>query len=308
MRGVSDLKISISGIRGIVGRSFTPRLILDFTQAFSTYVGRGKVAVASDSRPTRDMVKHAVFSGLISSGNIPVDLGILPIPSFQVYVKESRANGGIDITASHNPVEWNALKLVLKGGRFPFSFEAEEIIDIYQQGSFRKEREFSQKIYEKDAFNYHKKKLFAFADYESIRRAKPKVVVDSCNGAGSPFVEKFLRELGCDVIAINTAPDSPFPHSPEPLPENLTQLSHAVKEYGAELGFAQDADADRLAVVDEKGNPIGEEYTLALAIISYLKYKKSSPIVVNLSTSKLIDDIGEDFIPNNSEPIFSDYK
>ena len=295
MKKLSDLKISISGIRGIIGKSFTPRLILDFTQAFSTYLGKGKVAVASDTRPTKNMVKHAVFSGLISSGNIPVDLGILPIPSFQVYVKDSRANGGIEITASHNPVEWNALKLVLKGGRFPFSFEAEEIIDIYQQGAFRKSEYFPMKEYEEDGFKYHRKRLLSFADIESIKKKKPKVVVDSCNGAASPYVEKYLRELGCEVIAINTDPNALFPHSPEPIPENLKQLSEAVKKYGADIGFAQDADADRLAVVDEKGEPIGEEYTLALAVTSYLKYKRRSPIVVNLSTSSVIEEIAQKF-------------
>jgi len=295
MKSISDLKISISGIRGIVGKSFTPRLILDFTQAFSTYVGKGKIAVASDSRPTRDMVKHAVFSGLIATGNTPVDLGILPIPSFQVYVKYSRANGGIDITASHNPVEWNALKLVLKGGRFPFSFEAEEIIDIYQQGTFRKENTFPKKVYEEDAFEYHRKRLLSFADLDVIKEKKIKVVVESCNGAASPYVEEFLKKLGCDIIVINNDVNSPFPHSPEPLPENLKQLSDAVKKYGADIGFAQDADADRLAVVDEKGEPIGEEYTLALGILSYLRYKKISPIVVNLSTSRIIEDIGKEF-------------
>lgn len=292
MRKVLDLKISISGIRGKIGENFTPSLIIAFSEAFATYIGEGRIAVGYDTRPTRDMVKHAVFAGLISSGAIPVDVGILPIPSFQVYIKETKIRGGIAITASHNPVEWNALKLVKKGGFFPFAYESEEILDIYYQGRFNRVDFFSgNPIKDPEAFKYHLDRLLNFADIEIIKKKRPRVVIDACNGAASPYVENFLKSFGCEVIAINTDPEALFPRSPEPLPENLGQLSEAVKKYGADIGFAQDADADRLAVVDENGDPIGEEYTLALAIKYYLRFKKRSPVVVNLSTSRVIEDI-----------------
>ncbi len=295
MRRPSDLKISISGIRGKIGRSFTPSLVLSFSEAFATYLGGGKIAVATDTRPTRDLVKHAVFAGLLSCGATPVDAGILPIPSFQIYVKDTRARGGIAITASHNPVEWNALKLVRRGGFFPFSYQAEEILDIYHQGRFKRVPYFSSEPrIDRDAFRFHKRRLLRFADIEAIKKRRPKVVVDACNGAASPYVAEFLEALGCEVVAINTDVDSPFPHPPEPVPENLTQLSEAVKKYGADIGFAQDADADRLAAVDETGTPIGEEYTLALAVKYYLENKGKSPVVVNLSTSRAVEDVARE--------------
>ena len=292
MRKPFDLKISVSGIRGKIGRSFTPGLVISFSEAFATYLGGGKIAVATDTRPTRELVKHAVFAGLLSCGAVPVDAGILPIPSFQIYVRDTRARGGIAITASHNPVEWNALKLVKRGGFFPFSYQTEEILDIYHQGKFKRYTYFTEKPkIDRDAFRFHKNRLLSFANIELIKNKRPKVVVDACNGASSPYIENFLKSLGCEVIAINNDINSPFPHSPEPLPENLTQLCEAVKKYGADIGFAQDADADRLAAVDERGTPIGEEYTLALAVKYYLENREKSPVVVNLSTSRAVEDV-----------------
>lgn len=292
MRKMLDLRISISGIRGKVGENFTPSLIIAFSEAFATYMGGGRVAVGYDTRPTRDMVKHAVFAGLLSCGAIPIDVGILPIPSFQVYVREVKTQGGIAITASHNPMEWNALKLVKRGGFFPFSYEAEEILDIYYQGRFNRVEFFRGSVnHEFQAFRYHFNRLLNFANVELIKKRRPKVVVDACNGAASPYVKDFLESLGCEVIVINGNPDALFPRPPEPLPENLGQLSEAVLAHGADVGFAQDADADRLAAVDENGIPVGEEYTLALAVEAYLKFRRKSPVVINLSTSRAVEDI-----------------
>ncbi len=295
MKKGSDLKISVSGVRAIVGKSLTPRLIIGFSEAFATYTGGGKIAVASDPRPSREYIKNSVFAGLLSVGATPVDAGILPIPSFQIFVKSIGAQGGIAITASHNPVKWNALKLIKKGGFYLYSYEAEELFDIYNQQRVKRSLfNNSETKYYTDPFKFHTKKLFDFADIKLIKKRKPKVVIDSCNGAGSPYVKSFLENLGCEVITINTDTDKPFPRNPEPVPENLSELSEEVKKYGADIGFAQDADADRLAVVDERGEPIGEETTLALAVQYYLKRKKKSDIVVNLSTSKMIDDIARD--------------
>ena len=288
---ISDLKISISGIRGIVGESLTPQLIIKFSEAFSTYIGGGKIGVGSDTRPSAKMVKNAVFAGLLSCGASPLDLGILPIPSLQIYTKEKNLDGAICITASHNPVEWNALKLIRKGGHYLYPYEAEELLDVYYQGRFQRVPSPEKIEKEEDPFSIHQEKIVKLVDTDTIRQKKIRVVVDPCGGAASPFVQDFLEVLGTEVICVNCGLTEGFPRNPEPVPENLSTLCEAVKEHNADLGFAQDADADRLAAVDENGAPIGEEYTLALAVDYYLQRKKKSPVVVNLSTSRVIEDI-----------------
>ena len=288
---ISDLKISISGIRGIVGESLTPQLIIKFAEAFSTYIGGGKIAVGTDTRPSAEMVKNSVFAGLLSCGASPLDLGILPIPSLQIYTKEKNLDGAISITASHNPVEWNALKLIRKGGHYLYPYEAEELLDVYYQGRFQRVASPDKIEREEDPFSIHQDKIVGLIDTKLIRQKKIRVVVDPCGGAASPFVQDFLEALGAEVICVNCGLTEGFPRNPEPTPENLSVLCEAVKEHQADVGFAQDADADRLAAVDETGVPIGEEYTLALAVDYYLQRKKKSPVVVNLSTSRVIEDI-----------------
>jgi phosphomannomutase len=290
---ISDLKISISGIRGIVGESLTPQLLIKFSEAFSTYIGGGSIAVGSDTRPSATMVKNAVFAGLLSCGASPLDLGVLPIPSLQIYTKEKRMDGGISITASHNPIQWNALKLIRKGGHFLFPFEAEELLDVYYQGRFQRVDSPDFIEMERDPFSIHQDKIVKLIDTDMIRQKKLRVVVDPCGGAASPFVQGFLETLGTEVICVNCMLTEGFPRDPEPVPGNLGALCKAVKEHGADIGFAQDADADRLAAVDENGVPIGEEYTLALAVDYYLQRKKKTPVVVNLSTSQVIQDIAQ---------------
>lgn len=288
---ISDLKISISGIRGIVGESLTPQLIIKFSEAFSTYIGGGKIAVGSDTRPSAAMVKNAVFAGLLSCGASPLDLGILPIPSLQIYTKEKNLDGAISITASHNPVEWNALKLIRKGGHYLYPYEAEELLDVYYQGRFQRVAHPDEIEREEDPFSIHQRKILRQVEADMIRRKKIRVVVDPCGGAASPFVKDFLEALGAEVICVNCELSEGFPRNPEPIPENLSLLCESVKIHKADVGFAQDADADRLAAVDEKGVPIGEEYTLALAVDYYLQRKTKTPVVVNLSTSRIIQDI-----------------
>jgi len=290
---ISDLKVSISGIRGIVGKSLTPQLIIKFSEAFSTYIGGGKIAVATDTRPSAEMVKYAVFSGILSCGASPLDLGVLPIPSLQIYTREKDLEGSISITASHNPVEWNALKLIKKGGFFLSPYEAEELLDFYYQGRFRRVQKPEKIEKDSEAFAIHEEKILRFTDKELIKKRRPKVVIDPCGGAASPYVKNFLEKLGAEVFCINCKLKDGFPRNPEPLPENLLALSEAVRKYGADIGFAQDADADRLAAVDEKGSPVGEEYTLAVAVDYFLKRKEKTPVVVNLSTSRVVEDVAQ---------------
>jgi phosphomannomutase len=220
-----------------------------------------------------------------------LDLGILPIPSLQIYTKERNLDGAISITASHNPVEWNALKLIRKGGHYLYPYEAEELLDVYYQGRFQRVANPEKIEIERDPFSIHQQKIGRLVDTNLIKQKKIRVVVDPCGGAASPYVQSFLETLGADVICVNCELTEGFPRNPEPIPENLHILCEAVKEHKADVGFAQDADADRLAVVDENGIPIGEEYTLALAVDYYLQRKGKSPVVVNLSTSKIIEDI-----------------
>ena len=287
-----SLKISISGVRGVVGDSLTPQLAARFAAAFGTYVGRGKVVIGRDARPSGEMLMDAVFSGLLAAGCQPVDIGICPIPSALVFTKESRALGGIVVTASHNPKEWNGLKFLSRRGLYLTSAEVEEFLDIYHQGEFSFAAADKQRpiLREEDPAGPHLARLLSSLDVETIRKKKFRVAADCCNGAGAILLPAFLEALGCRTVFLNTTPDGTFAHHSEPISENLIELCRRVKEAGADMGFAQDADADRLAVIDEKGEALGEEMTLALAV-QYILGKEPGPVVVNLSTTRAIDDM-----------------
>jgi phosphomannomutase len=296
MTRVRSLKISISGVRGIVGDTLTPQLLTAFAGALGTYLGRGPILVGRDTRQSGDMVRNAVFAGLLSAGCEPVDVGICPVPSIQIRTAAVRARGAIAITASHNPVEWNALKFINSQGLFLNAHQAEELLDIYHQRNFTQvpAQEIRKVRFDADAITDHLRRLREYFDATVIRRARLKVVLDSCNGAGSVAAPNFLRELGCRVVELHTTPDGLFPRNPEPVPENLGILRKAVVDNKADVGLAQDADADRLAVIDGSGRPIGEEYTLALATMFVLERRKG-PVVVNLSTTRAIDEIAAKF-------------
>ncbi|MGQ9524229.1 MAG: phosphoglucosamine mutase [Armatimonadota bacterium] len=302
MRGVHTLKISISGVRGVVGDSLTPTLLVKFAQSFGTYTNGGTVVVGSDTRTSREMVKHAVLAGLTATGCQVVDVGICPVPTVQLAVEHTHASGGIAITASHNPVEWNALKFIRPDGIFLSTYQAEELLDIYHQGEFRlaKSGAIGRVRTWEGALEKHMRAVLDHIDVEAVRSRKFKVVADCCNGAGSVVTPEFLFRLGCEVIPINDTPNGVFPHPPEPIRENLSQLCEAVKAYGADLGFAQDADADRLAVVSERGEAISEEFTLSLAVEAVLSRRSRAglpprPVVANLSTTALVDHIAASY-------------
>src|SRR5512136_14756 len=292
MRMKLSLKIGISGVRGIVGDSLTPQLAGRFAAAFGTYAGLGKVVVGRDARPSGEMLENAVFAGLLAAGCQPVDIGICPIPSVLLLTKELRAQGGIVVTASHNPKEWNGLKFLSRHGLYLSPSEVEEFLDIYHQGEFSFVRADKHRsiIEELRPTRYHLAKLLKNLDVDLIRKKKVKVAADCNNGAGAILLPEFLDALGCEVTLINTTPDGTFAHQSEPVPENLGELCRLVREAGADIGFAQDADADRLAVVDETGEAIGEEMTLALAV-KYVLTQTPGPVVVNLSATQAIDDL-----------------
>ncbi|MDH7568833.1 MAG: phosphoglucosamine mutase, partial [Armatimonadota bacterium] len=292
MKSVTNLKISISGVRAVVGDTLTPLLMVRFAQAFGTWVGSGTVVVGSDTRTSGEMVRHAVLSGLASAGCQVVDVGICPVPTVQVMVERLAAAGGVAITASHNPVEWNALKFIRNDGIFLSPYEAEELLTIYHQGEFTRVGSalLRPPRQNTDAVRTHVEEIVKLVDAEKIRQRRFKVAVDCCNGAGAVATPHLLEALGCEMLGIHLTPNGVFPHPPEPLPENLTQLCAHVRQTGAHIGFAQDADADRLAIVSEAGEAIGEEYTLALCTDFVLR-RNPGPVVVNVSTSMMAEEI-----------------
>ncbi len=294
MSKLTSLKISVSGVRGVVGQTLTPQLVSSFAAAFGSYAGRGPILVGTDTRPSRHMVRNAVFAGLLGTGAEVIDLGVCPVPSIQIKVKEMRAFGGIAVTASHNPVEWNALKFIGPRGLFLNQFRAEELLDIYHQGEFRRASDPEVRSVRQDtmAFDTHLATILAAVDRERISARRFRVAVDCVNGAGSETAPRLLEALGCDCVAINTNVDEIFPHSPEPTPENLGELVDVARRQNTDIAFAQDADADRLAVVSSRYGAIGEEYSVALAAKQVLK-DRAGPVVVNLSTTMLVEDVAK---------------
>ena len=296
MRAIPTLKISISGVRGVVGDSLTPALLVRFAQAFGTYVGSGTIVIGRDTRTSGEMVKQSVVAGLLSSGCAVLDVGVCPVPTVQLMVRQRGAHGGIAITASHNPAEWNALKFVGPDGLFLGGGQAREMLDIYHQGEYTKVAGAEMRTVEEveGATDLHVETILDALDRLPVAARRPRVVIDSCNGAGSVVAPRLLEALGAEVVRVNTTPDGSFPRPAEPLPENLTDLCAKVREVGADVGFAQDMDADRLAVVNERGEPVGEDYTLVLATLYALGLRRG-PVVANLSTTSALAAAAERF-------------
>jgi phosphomannomutase len=288
------LKIGVSGIRGVVGQFLTPALACAFAQAFGTYVRGGRVVVGRDTRSSGEMLQHAVTCGLLAAGCEVVETGILPTPTIQIYVGATRAQGGIAITASHNPAEYNALKLFNAGGLFFNNYERSELIDLYHQSDFRQASNAEIRRVVSDytsAVQIHFDRVLAHVDAARIRARKFRVALDAVNGAGSLVSPRFLREtLGCELAAISVDPTQPFPREAEPRAEVLGDLINLVRRTKSDIGFAQDPDGDRLAVVDETGRVLDGDDILALAVDAALR-RLPGDVVVNLTTSSVIDDV-----------------
>jgi len=294
MSSVRTLKTGISGVRGVVGESLTPQLLIGFAQAFGTYVRGGTVVIGRDTRPSGEMVQKAVIGGLLATGCDVIDVGIAPVPTVQMATRDAAASGGIVISASHNPQQWNALKFVRGDGVALYPHQVEELLSVYYQGNFRLvgNDEIGSVEFDAGAVRRHMDVVLSLTDVDAIARAELKVAVDCVHGAAAVVSKQFLTALGCDVVLINDTPNGIFPHAPEPLPENLWALEEAVKEHDADIGFAHDADADRLAIVSEKGVAIGEEFTLAFACDA-IADSVDGPLVTNLSSSRMIDEIAK---------------
>jgi phosphomannomutase len=289
---MNSLKIGISGVRGLVGETFTPELVVGFAQAFGTYLDSGRILVCRDARPSGPMVRSAVLGGLLASGCEVIDLGVCPTPSLQLAVRRLGADGGISITAGHNPEPWNALKFVRADGLYLNSLQADELLDIFHQGEFAKAgwEKIRSAVEERDAITHHLEALARAFDVEAIKARRLTVAVDCCNSSCSYLSPRWLAQLGCEVLAVNDDPSAPFPHAPEPTRRTMAQLRSVVKAGRADIGFAHDADGERLGIVTEDGEILGEEATLPLCAEIELR-RESGAVVTNVSTSGAIERV-----------------
>ncbi len=292
------LMVSISGIRGIIGDGLDPEVLVKYTSAYADFCGKGKIVVGSDGRITGEMVKNIVVGTLQAKGNNVIDIGICPTPTVLFNVKKLKAVGGIQISASHNPNQWNALKLLNKNGEFMSPDENVEMLKKLEDANKHfVEWDRLGKIvnYEKGLDDHINAVLeFDYINIKKIRRRKFRVLLDCVNGAGVYSMPKLLQRLGCEVIQMNCEKTGIFPRLPEPIPENLKSTMQAVKKHKADIGIVVDPDVDRLVLITEKGEPFGEEYTITQAVKFYLSKKKSN-VVVNLSTTRAVDDVANEF-------------
>jgi len=294
----SRLMISVSGIRGIVGHGLTPEVVTKYAAAFGSWCNGGKIVVGRDSRVSGEMVKTAVFAGLLATGCRVIDIGITPTPTVELAVRDLNAHGGIAITASHNPIEWNALKLIGPGGMFLTQSEGNEVIETALKETINYaswDRLGKTEFYDYAIQNHIDRLLeIDLLDVDGIRKRRFKVVLDTVNGAGGLLFPKLFEELGCELTLLNGEAHGIFPRNPEPTPDNLSSLSEAVIREGADIGMAVDPDADRLALVMENGKPAGEEATLAL-VVQYVLSKRPGDVVINASTTMAIDEIAKQY-------------
>jgi phosphomannomutase len=286
--------LSISGLRGIIGDGLDPVYVAEFAGAFGTMLSGGKVVVARDGRSTGPIMYHAAVSGLLAAGCEVLDAGICTTPTCGVLVQHLGAAGGLQITASHNPIEWNGLKPFGPDGSVFNRDLGQQLIQILDDGEilWRDWSDTGNVTSISDPSGPHIERVLKLVDETAIRQRRFKVVLDCNHGSGATCGPRLLEQLGCEVVVLGGNPDGRFEHIPEPIEQNLSDLCQAVVTHFADAGFAQDPDADRLAIVDNTGRCIGEELTLALAADHVLATRKG-PFVVNGSTSRITADIAK---------------
>jgi phosphomannomutase len=304
------LMMSVSGIRGLVGTDLTPELVARYAAAFGAWArsaqadgttarpaDRPTVVLGRDSRTSGSMFAHAATAGLMSVGADVIDLGIVPTPTVQLAVEHHRAPAGLILTASHNPIEWNALKFVGPDGIFLDAAAGQTVRTLAEQGPSRSSwADLGGVREDPQAIQRHIDAILdlPLIDVPLIRTRAFSVALDCVRGAGASAMLPLLERLGCRVDGINLEMDGRFPRPPEPVPENLGELGELVRRSGADIGLAVDPDVDRLALVDERGRPIGEDYTLAFAVRAVLDRRltggNTPTVVVNLSTSLVVED------------------
>lgn len=289
---------SISGLRATLGDGLIPSVLAKYAAAFAAILPGKKVVIGRDGRPSGKWIENIISGALTAAGCEVRLIGVAPTPTVQLEVEHSDASGGIAITASHNPGEWNGLKFINCSGVFLDAEENAQLWNLVDQNILHVSNEnyFFEISHDNDAIYRHIRRICNLSiireNLDLIKERRFKVVVDAVNSSGSAAVPELLRNFGCEVVDLFCDGSGIFPHTPEPLPENLKDLAETVKAIKADLGIAVDPDADRLVLIDEKGNPIGEEKTIALAVesaISELEYPGA--VVVNLSTSSLTSAI-----------------
>ena len=289
---------SASGLRGIAKDHFTPELIDKYISAFITTQNIKSCVIGRDGRPSGKQISQWVIDSFHKNGINVENCGLATTPTMQVMTEKEHYDGGIVITASHNPSEYNGLKFLQSDGTFLSPEQCEELfkavdqnVSIVQPDSLGVVSDYST------ANEEHIEKVLAAMciDTDNIRKNKFKVVIDCVNGAGSFILPMLCEKLGCEVITINCNGNGDFTRTPEPLAENLNELEKKVINVGADVGFATDPDGDRLSIISNKGNAIGEEYTLVLAVKNYLNYQKSI-VATNLSTSMMLESIANETI------------
>jgi phosphomannomutase len=290
-----DLIVSVSGIRGIVGQGLTPDAALALAAALATYVKGSRVVLSRDGRPSGKVLRHAVLAGLLGAGCEVHDLDTAPTPTCGIAVRKLQAAGGIQITASHNPAPWNGLKLFGPDGAVLSAAEGRKVQALFEAGKFHYAPwdQLGSIVPCGEAEEWHRDQVLQLVDVPRIRERQFRIALDASGGAGFGLGSMLLLRLGCRVVSIGEEPGF-FAHEPEPLAENLREVAAMVPEEDADIGFALDPDADRLALIDETGRYIGEELTLALAVMQRLRSERG-PIVINMSTSRVIEDIARPY-------------
>jgi phosphomannomutase len=291
---VTEPIISVSGLRGIVGESLTPDVASRYVTAFAGTLPAGSIVVTRDGRASGPVLAKAVASSLAAVGRNVLDAGIAATPTLGVLVREHRAAGGVQISASHNPPKYNGLKLFSSEGRVIPAAPGKKVLEAYRAGTISPPVQIQPGKLETlgDTTSKHLSLLLAIVRPEAIRARKFRVLLDSNRGAGSLLGAKFLESLGCEVVLIGSEPDGQFEHLPEPTAENLQTVTRKVIAARADVGFCQDPDADRLAIIDEAGRYIGEEYTVSICAGHVLGQAKG-PVVTNCATSRMTQDLAE---------------
>ena len=288
---------SISGVRGLVASTLTPEVAVVYAKALHKYLPDGVIVVGRDSRPSGDVILNSMCEELVSLGRTIIHCDIAPTPTVQFMVHNTEAVGGFIVTASHNPIEWNGLKFVREDSTFFHPDDCKKLFELVDKNSTIESAKEPGIIWpEQNAVQKHIISCVGLKciTLNRIQKRKFKVVIDSVNGAGSQALPAVLQALGCEVIELNCEPDGNFTRGTEPLPENLMDLRNMVKRHRADVGFAIDPDADRLAIVSETGEPLGEEYTIVLAADGYLnEMNQSERFVLNLSSSLALDKLAE---------------
>lgn len=302
---MAHLIISVSGLRGIVGQHLTPEAALRYAAAFARLAPAGPIVVGRDSRPSGLMLQEAVLAALHAAGRNTFQAGIVPTPTLGVLVRKHQAAGGVMISASHNPLEYNGLKLFASEGRIVPNHFGQQVLEGYRRGPGEWVPWHRIGVGQPcpDPIAPHIEAVLAVVDAQQIRARSFKVLLDANHGAGAEAGRRLLEALGCQVVLVGGQADGQFEHPPEPTAENLVSLSTLVRQSGVDIAFAQDPDADRLAILDATGRYLGEEATLALCVDHVLKTRKG-PIVTNCSTSRMIEDLARKYdVPFFRSPV-----